>query len=297
MIAKKIFARIAARSPILSGLIALLAVSGLMLFASGSFSSSGQMRVTFFDIGQGDAIHLRLPPNQDIIVDGGRSNRVVEKLGSAMPLFDRYIDIVVATHPDADHITGLAEVMRTYRVGMLLILAVDRDTSEYDELIAVARQYSIPIKTAQAGQIYQFVSGARFEILSSGGAQDAEDGTPLNDSSIVAMMKYQDIAILLTGDAGVAVEHEIVAHYPLLKAQILKVGHHGSRTSTSKAFLDAIKPEVAIISVGADNSYGHPHKEVMKNLKENDVAIYRTDMQGDITVTSDGAHYEITTQY
>lgn len=288
---------IVTRSPVLSGLVALFAVSGLVLFASGSFSSSDQIKVTFFDIGQGDAIHLRLPSNQDIVVDGGPSNRVVEKLGSAMPLFDRYIDIVVATHPDADHITGLAEVMRTYRVGMLLILAVDRDTPEYGELIAVARENRIPIKTARAGQIFQFASGARFEILSSGGAQDAKDTTPLNDSSIVAMMKYQNVAILLTGDAGTAVEHEIVARYPSLKVQILKAGHHGSRTSTSKAFLDAIQPEAAIISVGADNSYGHPHREVIKHLEENDVAIYRTDTQGDITVTSDGRQYDIKTQY
>lgn len=293
MSAKKIFVWIAARGVVLFGSIAVLSMSGLALFASGGFFDSDQLTTTFFDIGQGDAIHLRLPHDQDILIDGGPSNRVIEKLGSAMPLFDRHIDIVVATHPDADHITGLIGVMRTYRIGLLLILDIKRNTPEYDDLLAAAHKYQIPIQKARPGQIFQFVSGARFEILASGDSEGAEKGTPLNDSSIVAIMRYQDIEMLFTGDAGTAVEQEILAKYPSLQVEILKAGHHGSRTSTSKALLHAVNPQAVIISAGKDNTYGHPHREVVERIERSGAQLYRTDTQGDITIVSDGKTFEI----
>lgn len=292
---KKFALWIAARGTVLFGSVAILSMSALALYASGSFTDANNLTATIFDIGQGDAIHLRLPHGQDILVDGGPSNRVVEKLGSSMPFFDRHIDVAVATHPDADHITGLIGVMSTYRVGTLLILDIERNTPEYDELIAVARRYRIPVQKARPGQIFQFASGARFEILASGDSKSVEAGEALNDSSIVAIMRYQDVAMLLTGDAGVAVEREILAKYPSLQADILKAGHHGSRTSTSKALLDAISPRAVLISAGADNTYGHPHREVVERINESGASLYRTDRQGDIIVTSDGETFEIKT--
>lgn len=292
----KVGAWIAARGVVLLGALVLFSASGLALAASGIVVHPDICTVTVFDIGQGDAIHIRLPHSQDILIDGGPSNRVLEKLGSAMPFFDRHIDIVVATHSDADHIAGLRDVIRTYRVGFLLMSDINRNAPDYESLIMAAQEANVPIQIARPGQIFQFASGARLEIVASGSVQDADDGVPLNDSSIVAMMKYQDFSALFTGDAGTAIENEIIARHPSLKVDVLKAGHHGSRTSTGDAFLRSIDPDAVFISAGAGNSYGHPHREVVDGIKKSGARMYRTDTQGDIVTTTDGKEYEIVTQ-
>ncbi len=273
----------------------VLSVVGLAVHAnSGSFSDN--VTITFFDVGQGDAALAQLPRGQDILIDGGPDNQVSRKVGRALPFFDRFIDIVVLTHPEADHITGLINILRNYRVGKVLMPRVSNATEEYKAFIDVIEKKHIPVVYAKAGQVFQFDSGVSLEILSSGEDAQIANGLPLNDSSIVAKMTYHEIDAIFTGDISRAMEYELVSVVERLDSEILKVPHHGSRFSSSSDFVRAVSPSVAVVSSGRGNVYGHPHKETLERLRTGKVRILRTDTEGDITITSNGNTFEVITQ-
>ncbi len=276
----------------LFGSIALLLFSGLGVLASGFSFDQTHVSITALDVGQGDAILLKFPHSQEVLIDGGPDGSVHAKLGKHLPFLDRSIDMVVLTHPDGDHITGLIDVIKNYRVDRILTPPVFRDTQAYHAFHEIATKRHIPIIAASPGQIFEFASGVQLQILASGDQDDLDAGLPLNDSSIVARMIYHDFDALLTGDASSVIEQELISAYPDLSVDVLKVGHHGSRFSTSKAFLESTKPSIALISVGRDNTYGHPHRETLHRLEEAGVRILRTDQYGDVTVRTDGKTFD-----
>lgn len=248
----------------------------------------GRLHIAFFDVGQGDAALIVTPTGRQILVDGGYFPAVLGRhLGRTLPFWDREIDLMIATHPDADHISGLPGVFDRYRVGRLLVADLERGLSPiYDALFEQAELHQTPVERVQAGQVIAIGDGVRLEILHPGDQLSAEGR---NDNSVVVRIVYGDFTCLLTGDAETAAEQAMLQGGRPLQALVFKAGHHGSRGSSSAVFLDAVQPQIAVISAGRDNTFGHPHAELLERLAARQIAVLRTDQLGSLRVTTDGA--------
>jgi len=262
---------------------------------------SSFLEINFFDVGQGDAIFIETPPGHQILIDGGPDMSVLEKLGKEMPFYDRTIDLIILTHPEHDHVAGLIEVLKRYKVENILWTGVLRDTAEYQEWekVLTKEQEEANIYIAKAGQKIIFSSTLRSE---KGGEikvlfpfQDLEGQTMknTNNTSIVTKLIFGESSFLFTGDAYKVIERKLSEEKINLDSDILKVSHHGSKTSTDEEFLKRVSPKVAVISVSKDNHYGHPHPETLAVLNKYDINILRTDRDGDIKMVSDGRKLEI----
>lgn len=242
--------------------------------------------VAFLDVGQGDAVYLEAPHGTQVLIDGGVGRAVLERLGEVMPFSDRTIDVVVATHPDADHIGGLPEVFARYDVGMFLEPGVRDDGADSAALAEAVRAEGLTPVQVRSGMTLVLEPGVSIEIL----FPDRDvSGVDPNIGSIVARLSYGDTSFLLTGDAPTEVETYLVGLYGnALASTVLKVGHHGSRTSTSDVFLGFVDPTHGVISAGCDNTYSHPHEETIKRLARFGVRERRTCEEGTIMFESDG---------
>lgn len=242
--------------------------------------------VSFLDVGQGDSILIESTNRNQILIDGGADGRVLQKISRALPPFDRHIDVVVETHPDKDHIGGLPDVVGRYQVGAFLEPGVSSDNSVDDELRRRIVDKKISSFFARKGMILDMGDGSYLEIL----FPDRDvSGIETNDASIVAKYVYGDTCFLLTGDSPSKIEEYLIGQYKEdLECEVLKAGHHGSRTSTSKEYLHFVKPQFAIISAGKDNSYGHPHEEVLNNLMGVGASVLQTSDNGTVRMVSDG---------
>lgn len=272
-------------------LVAVTATLGVSAFAK---SAPQELEIDFFDIGQGDAAFVHTPLHQTILIDGSRDSMVVQKIAEELPFTQRYIDLVIVTHPDLDHVGGIPEVLRRYRVGMLFMIDAERDLPVYQEFARLAREQNIPIRFVHAGDTLRLAPELELEILAP--AYGAVSKGDLNNSSIVGRIVYNTLAFLFTGDAEFESEERMLASGADVSADVLKIGHHGSRYSSSKKFLHAVRPSAGVISAGAGNQYGHPHPEVLRRMSDENIAAYRTDKQGDIEVISDGKSITITTE-
>jgi competence protein ComEC len=268
-----------------------LAFSGsvLLLFLLGGWSLTqpdGRLHIAFLDVGQGDAIFIQTPGGRQVLVDGGNFPSVLnDQLSRQMPFWDREIDLLVATHPDADHVTGLTGVFDRYRVGRLLTNGQGlNESSIYDAVLLTAEARGTPIQRAQAGQVIELGDGVRLEALHPGEILTDDR----NENSVVLRLVYGDFSLLLTGDADEDSERVMVGNGRSLHALILKAGHHGSNTSTSAPFLEAVRPQIVIISAGKDNRFGHPNEEVLERITAVGAVVLRTDELGTIEVTTDG---------
>jgi competence protein ComEC len=270
----------------------LLPLIGCILFLvrieiiRGKLFEPKTLSVFVFDVGQGDAIFIDGPDKQ-VLIDGGPSAAVLEKLQSVMVPWDRSIDLVINTHPHADHLMGLIPVLEGYGVQQDGDSGQGYSTPEFHEYEELA-PYALHLK---AGDVYDLGGGARLDILWPKAPYDHAQLADPNDGSVVALLTYGNTTMLLTGDAGVAEE----AEWPLTHVDVLKVGHHGSRTSTSEHLLEMTTPDIALVSVGADNSYDLPDEDVFARLIKFGATIFRTDVDGDIRVTSTGGEPVITT--
>jgi competence protein ComEC len=264
-----------------------LLVANLMVWVAVYDKRPGSvMSVYFLDVGQGDAILIDSPSHGRVLIDGGRNRKVLSELGNVLPFSDRRIDIVLATHPDADHIGGLPEVVSRYKVGLFLEPSVNAKNSINNVLHERLSAYGVESITARRGMVINFGDGAKLTILFPD--QDVTRWDP-NDASIVARLTYGDHSFLLTGDATLRTENILLnLDTSTLVVDVLKVGHHGSRTSTSLAFVQVVMPDYAIISAGKDNSYGHPHKDVLNNLAQVGARVLSTAESGTITLRTDG---------
>ncbi|MFH1088573.1 MAG: MBL fold metallo-hydrolase [Patescibacteria group bacterium] len=273
------------------GLIISLGLLNYLVWQSVVQADPTSLKINFLNIGQGDAILIQLPTGEDILIDGGPDNTVLTALGQILPIWDRELDLVVATHLDADHITGLISVLQNYRVAEILTPSFYGDTvvaKTWENVIANAQK----INYADSTDDYTW-GEVTWDTLWPLPDADFSNNSD-NANSTVANLIYGQHTILLTADIDADVENDLVALYPGLRAEILKVGHHGSKYSSTQAFLQSIHPDVAVISVGK-NSYGHPAPETLQRLMEVGAQIYRTDQDGTIKVILSGQQLQITT--
>lgn len=278
-----IFRRPAAYIP----LLVLALVLNMVAWVVVIFPKTSTLEVSFLDVGQGDAILIEGPTGIQMLVDGGRDRSVLRELGKRMGPLDRSIDVVVETHPDADHIGGLAGVFKSYRVETFIEPGIPNDTAPTRALEdAVAYEPILHPVIARQGMRLHLGGGAYADILFPD--RDVEE-VETNTGSIIMRVVYGDTSFMLTGDAPSSIEEWLVRLYgKSLASDILKAGHHGSRTSSSGLFLSVVNPEVVVISAGKDNSYGHPHQEVLQNIASSGAAMLSTFDQGAITFSSDG---------
>jgi len=249
-----------------------------------------QIKITFFDIGQGDSVFIETPQKHQILIDGGPSSKVAEKLGKQMPFWDKTIDLVILTHPDYDHLRGLLDVLDYYKVKNIVWTGELSDGKTFESWVSKIEKEGAKITLGKAGA--KIIAGdSRIDILYPI-ELPKQDSKNNNDSSIVGRLIFGQTEFMFTGDANREAEQAIIANNENIESNVLKVSHHGSRSATSPEFLANVKPEVAVISVGAKNSYGHPHQEVLSNLAEFGIKVMRTDLIGDITITSNRSNFD-----
>ena len=254
-------------------------------------AKQGKLLLHVFDVGQGDSLFIEGPNGNNVLIDGGPDDKVLAELGKTLPYWARSIDLVVLTHPHADHVDGLINVLKRYHVGMVLESDVNYPTPENDELHHVIQSKSIPDVVAARGEIVDLGEGAKLYVLAPFRSFVSENPTNVHDSMVVLKLAYASSSAMLMGDAEVPLEFQLIAAGDNLRADILKVGHHGSKTSSNELFLEAVHPFFAAISVGAKNRYGHPTQGVLDRLHQLGIKIFRTDEDGEVTFVSDGGAF------
>lgn len=261
----------------------------LNAFATAS-STAGNLKLIFFDVGQGDASLIVAPDGEDILVDGGPDNSVAQKLGEYLPYTDRQIEYVILTHPHADHIDGLNEVLKRYEVGKIIMTGINYGTADYAEFQRLIKEKNIPVLIIDKPQDLE-IGGADFKFLEPEKNIAGQQIANLNNSSIVFQLRYVSTTAVFTGDFEN--EEELTSSAIDLKSNVMKIGHHGSTNANDRNFLRAVAPQFAVISVGAGNSYGLPGYRTIYYLKQLGAQVFRTDEDGDIKLESDGQKYRV----
>lgn len=255
---------------------------------------SNELSVYLLDIGQGDAMYVRAPDGSDMLIDGGpagyRSETpLLRELKTVMPFDDKHIDVLVVTNPDADHFAGFNDLLKSYTVGAVIEPGTHSDTKTYKIFESLVAEKKIPKVIARKGMrvVLDKNKGIEYDVL----FPDRNVSVfSRNDGSIVGKLVYNKKSFILTGDATSYTESLVLASNSkeTLKSDVLKIGHHGSRTSTSQKFLQTVAPVYAIISAGRNNRYGHPHLEIINRLKNFGAQILGTYQNGTITCMTDG---------
>ncbi len=271
----------------------VILLGGLFTYQQAKFND-GKLHVVFCDVGQGDAIYIRTPSGKDILVDGGPSDRVLNCLSRHMPFWDKTIDLMILSHPHADHITGLISVLDRYS---LIYYASEK--VENLNFLQTRLQDKLAAKNLTANYLKtgdRIVFSDKIEIKTfwpdknavekyTIASKSANFDLDANGLCLVQLLSFADFKLLLTGDTDISVLNRIEKE--IGDVDILKVAHHGSKTGTNSQFLDEITPEIAIISVGKDNKYGHPTKEVLDLLEEKKIKTLRTDENGEVEIIVD----------
>ena len=251
---------------------------------------SGVVEVHFIDVGQGDSILIEAE-DSSMLIDAGENNYGLHVVDYLKSQDISNLDYVIGTHPHSDHIGGLDTVLKTCSVDKIIMPDVVHTTKTFDNVLTTIEENNLKLTRAVAGDVYR-LGPASFTIL----APVASSYQDINNYSIVIRLTYEDTSFLFTGDAEALSEKEILASGLDLSADVLKLGHHGSAYSSSDAFLDAVDPSYAVISVGKDNDYGHPHSQTLQAVKDGNIKLYRTDVQGTIVFTTDGKNISVNTQ-
>ncbi len=272
-------------------LITLTALNIVVWTWWASVRPGGNLQVAFLNVGQGDAIYIRTPHGNDMLIDAGpRDRKVLRELGAVMPWADRDIDVVLATHADADHIGSVPDVLKRFRVGAFAETGNHSKTNTIDdEMLSAVEKKKIPIVIVRRGTVVDLGDGVIFTVL----YPDKDPaGTETNESSIVGILRFGEHSFMLTGDSPQKIENYLVSLARIkgeeLDVDVLKPGHHGSKTSTGEIFLNATSPEYTVISAGKDNRYGHPAPEVVNRLKVRDIKIFSTAENGRVIFETDG---------
>ena len=272
--------------------IGVLILSNIFVWVAIYARQSGDLlKVYFLNVGQGDAIFIDSPSHGQVLIDGGKNRQVLAEIDKILPFGDKTIDVVIATHPDLDHIGGLPEVISRYKVGLFIEPGVESDNTLDDELENRLEEKNIPTLLARRGMVINFGDGVKLQILFP---NQSVSNWETNRASIVSKLTYGDSSFLLTADSPIAIENVLLnLNQEILDSDVLKAGHHGSRTSTAAAFAAAVSPQYAVISAGKDNSYGHPHAEVLNNLAFIGAKILKTFESGTIIFQTDGKILEL----
>lgn len=246
------------------------------------------MKVHFIDVGQGDSTLIETPANKVILIDGGPPEAGDDLLAYLKKKHIKKIDLLIATHPDIDHIGGLVPVIKKLKISKVLDSGKLHSTKTYRDYLRAIRQKKIPFEIAQQDDYIQLDSKLVIQVLNAFD-RDKKDN---NEASIVLKMSHGTVRFLLMADAEIEQEKEIMKQYDL-EADILKIGHHGSNTSTSRAFVEAVQPNTAILTYSKENKFGHPVSRVIRNLNRQEVGIYSTEIFGDTVIWSSGHFYYI----
>lgn len=262
--------------------------TGLMLLFSFIVSlPDGKLHIVFCDVGQGDGAYIRFPDGRDMVVDGGPNDKILGCLGRYMPFWDRHLDMVLLTHPQKDHMQGLISVFERYSVDYFMRSDVENSTDGYKKLQDMVLSKKIPQKFVTTGEMIDVSETKLAVVWPSPNVLGVS--TDVNSASVVFWLRYGSFDALFTSDASL---RQDFARPTGDVVEVLKVPHHGSKTGMSEEFLDWLKPQLAVISVG-QNSYGHPSQESIRQLRQKDSKILRTDEEGDIEVVSDGRGWSV----
>lgn len=247
------------------------------------------LEVNFLDVGQGDSIFIEFQ-NKQILIDGGPDKSVLKELNREMPFYDRNIDLVVLTHPDKDHLFGLIEVLEFFEVGHIVFSEFNKQTVGYTKFKELIEEKQIETTVAKAGQEIILSEECKLDLLwplKNNYHQNA------NNASVVMRLDYKEFEMFLAGDIEDKIERRIIEKYgkEKLVSDVLKVAHHGSKSSSDRSFLEKINAKASVISVGKDNWYGHPHKSVIEKLKN--TSVFRTDIDGSVEVLTNGEIFKI----
>jgi competence protein ComEC len=261
---------------------------------TSAIQPSQNLTMAFIDVGQGDSIFVILPNTKTLLIDGGERQSSGKALSTLQERGLGHIDVIVSTHPHADHIGGLIDIINNVNVGQVLDSGQVHTTQTFEDLLDAIYNKQIPLKSVREGDSINLDPTVKIDVLNPPASlpDGANNEAEFNDNSVVLKLTYGNFSALLTGDMEERNEVRLVfKNTTILDADVLKAGHHGSRTSSSLAFLDAVTPEVVIISLGAGNSYGHPHHEALNRVSASGAQyLLRTDIDGTITLTSDGSN-------
>ncbi len=246
------------------------------------------LHVDFLNVGQGDSIFIQTYLGSQIIIDGGPSDKVISELGNNMPFFDRTIDMIILTHPDADHISGFVDVLKRYKVKKIFWTGVEADTGVYKKFTETMGKENAQISLIETGQRIWLDNATVFDVYYPPRGIYSDKSLATNDTSVIGKLTFGRTEILFTGDTTSKIEDSLLPLFDL-DADILKVAHHGSKSSTSPKFLEEVTPQYAVIEVGK-NGYGHPTEEVLSNLRQANTQILRTDLDQTIRFVSDGVN-------
>ncbi len=262
------------------------AITILLIFITLEVRTKNYLKISFLDVGQGDSILFQTPNGGKILIDGGKDKLVLNRLGQEFATIENNIDLVIATHDDADHIAGLISVLEKYKVNALLYSLPNSESLLSKELVSLVNKKNVKLIQVTKPMIVNTSDGLIIKILFP---VKNMTGAESNEASIVTQFIYGNIKILLSGDLPIAGEEFLIDRYgDSLKSNILKLGHHGSDTSTSADFLQKVSPELVVVSSGKNNSFGHPHRIVTDLVNKFGVEIFRTDSSGTILFFTNG---------
>ena len=263
----------------------ILAIAGIFLTIPVfwiTLSAENKLEVAFLDVGQGDASLIKTPFGQNILIDGGDGYKVIERLEEELSWWDVTIDLMILTHPHNDHVAGLIFVLEKYDVKKILYTGVIHSAPAYLEWLKIVKAKNIPLVIIDRPQKVNFGSHCFLDIVYPRQSLLGKSVNNLNNSSIIAELDCENRTVLFMGDAEIEVEEELIKIGDLGSVEILKVGHHGSNTSSNQEFLEMVNPQKAVISVGKDNKFGHPSRRIIKRLERLGAEILRTDLNGTI---------------
>jgi competence protein ComEC len=269
-------------------LLAIVASLGAAFFVYAS-DAPKNLAVNFLDVGQGSAILIQTPYGQNILIDGGDVDaQVIRQLPLFMPFYDRKIDLVVLTHPHDDHVGGLVPVLKRYKVGNILYTGVTHSAPAYLEFLQAIKARNIPLTIITQPQTISLGNDLKLDILYPRTSFLQKEVSNLNNTSIVTLLTYKQKKFLFTGDAEKEEEVELLNAGVGLHADVLLAGHHGSDTSSTEDFLNAVKPRYAVVQVGVDNDFGHPSLRVLRRFDRMGILYFRNDLDGWVRAVSDG---------
>lgn len=269
---------------------------GAMISFRAAAQADGFLKVFMLDVGQGDAILIQAPGGNQVLIDGGLGEAVLGQLSKILPPTDRSLDVIVVSHPHLDHLGGLPAVLEQYEVGIVLEAREDYDSSIFRTWRQGVKAENARQIEAVAGTLLDLGNGATLTVIYPFKSTEGILTRTPHEHNVTVLLRYGQTEMVFTGDMETKAEAALLAAGLNLNAEVLKIGHHGSKTSTSPEFLEAVSPQVALISAGRKNRYGHPDPLTLKRLEDFGVPYYRTDTQGLVTLTSDGERFTVKTQ-